>query len=438
MRIDDQTLSDLAIFRPAGVGRSLFDLIDKTRSHGGSLVLAEMIRNPPSSREEILDIQSSVRFIHDLGLRFPDWSRALSDAARYAGLTWDVASNRSGPLLYLEAYWVSVRYREMLEDVRLGLRALQAIQSGIPELLRGILTDSSPVSLSGLAARIKETSLSLGELPGVSRGWKDLVLDSGLRKGAKDQLGLLLKSLYEMDALFAMAEATRTLGFSFPEILDTEEFLLEGEGLFHPFLESPVENPLRLGPSGPLLLLTGPNMAGKTTFLKSIGIAALLAHAGMGVPAKALRLGHLDALYSSISASDDIDSGLSHFMTEVLRIREVTEAAARGEHVLAVLDEVFRGTNLKDSIEASELVLAGLCRSRGSGFVVSTHVLEIAERLGSCPVVYAHFSGSLQDGRPDFDYLLRPGVSDQRLGLHLLRQSGIPELLGKISAANKS
>jgi DNA mismatch repair ATPase MutS len=257
--------------------------------------------------------------------------------------------------------------------------------------------------------------------------------DRHLRYSHKADFARFFDLLSDLDALCGMAEVTRERGFCFPDIVAEDRFRLDGEGLFHPFLERPVGNPVRLTGEETLFFLTGPNMAGKTTYLKTVAVCAYLAHVGMSVPARAFRISVLDALFTSLSPEDDLRRGLSFFMAEVERVREVAEAAVEGARILALFDEVFKGTNVKDALDASRRVILGFSRARASGFIFASHLTELAEDLqAQRGVRFGHFEGEVIDGRAVYDFRLTPGVSSQRLGLHLLAEAGVPDLLASL------
>jgi len=239
--------------------------------------------------------------------------------------------------------------------------------------------------------------------------------------------------LYDLDALMAMAAAMGEKGLAFPDLAEGPDFILDGEGVFHPFLRNPVGNPVKVTGEKGLVFLTGPNMAGKTTYLKATAVSAFLAHLGMGVPAERLRFSPLDALYSGLSPEENLREGLSYFMAEVRRVRVIAEAVASGRRTFVVFDEVFRGTNVMDALDASRLVIRGFANCRTSGFIFSSHLVALAEDLNQEPSVqFAFFDGKIQDNRALFEFRLKEGVSGQRFGLQLLEQEGLPELLGSL------
>jgi DNA mismatch repair ATPase MutS len=179
-----------------------------------------------------------------------------------------------------------------------------------------------------------------------------------------------------------------------------------------------------------MLFLTGPNMAGKTTYLRSCGIALYLAHLGMGVPARSFRFSPCQRMFTSISVHDNVRSGVSFFRAEALRVKAIAQSLSEGFRVVALLDEPFMGTNLKDALDASRAILESFAHKEGSVFLVSSHLIELGDHMiATGRVDCQHFEAHEHEGRLRFEYLLRPGVSTQRLGMRVLREEGIFMLL---------
>ena len=232
-----------------------------------------------------------------------------------------------------------------------------------------------------------------------------------------------------------MASAANSLAWTFPELIDSPDFLLEAEGVFHPFVENPVPNPARLSGGEPLVFLTGPNMAGKTTYLRAVAILVHLTQTGMPVPAASARLTPVEALFTSLNPSDNLKAGVSFFVAEVMRVKAAASLLAEGRRALVLFDEVFKGTNVKDALEASAEVITGFAKARRSGLIFSSHLSELVEVLRHNPAIrFCCFDGEIVKGSPSYSYELREGVSDKRFGLLLLREAGIPELIARISA----
>jgi DNA mismatch repair protein MutS len=173
-------------------------------------------------------------------------------------------------------------------------------------------------------------------------------------------------------------------------------------------------------------------MAGKTTYLRAFATALYLAHLGMGVPASSFRFVPAQRLFSSISLNDDLSGGVSYFRAEALRVKAVAKAVADGYRVVALMDEPFKGTNVKDAYDASLAIMERFATREDCLFMFSSHLIELSEQLSAVDQIdCCYFDAEEREERLRFDYLLRPGVSNQRLGMRVLREEGIFELLDR-------
>ncbi len=244
-----------------------------------------------------------------------------------------------------------------------------------------------------------------------------------------------LEALGELEALAALAAlAHGEPGWAFAELREDGDRELVGSGLAHPLLAAGqrVANDVRVGPPGTFLLVTGSNMSGKSTLLRALGANAVLAQAGAPACAAALRLPPL-RLATSILVEDSLAAGVSFFMAELLRLKQVVDEAGRARRedrvLLYLLDEVLRGTNSEERREAVRRVLGHLLEAGAIG-ALSTHDLE----LGALPRIAAaavpvHFRETVHPpGAPrpmTFDYRLRPGLATTRNALRLLAAVGL-------------
>jgi DNA mismatch repair ATPase MutS len=157
----------------------------------------------------------------------------------------------------------------------------------------------------------------------------------------------------------------------------------------------------------------------------------------MGVPASAMSFVPAERLFSSLSLSDDLRSGISYFRAEALRAKAVAQAIADGYRVVALMDEPFKGTNVKDALDASLAILERLATKLDCLFMFSSHLIELSEQLSNKDQIDCrYFEAEEGEGRLSFDYLLREGVSNQRLGMRVLEEEGVFELLDR-SVADK-
>jgi len=174
-------------------------------------------------------------------------------------------------------------------------------------------------------------------------------------------------------------------------------------------------------------------MAGKSTFMKSLGIAVYLAHMGFPVAASSMEFAVLDGLFTTINLADNLGLGASHFYAEVLRVKKVAEELNRGRNLLVIFDELFRGTNVKDAYEATIAITGAFASKRNSIFVISTHIIEAGEVLREqCDNIGFVFLPTRMDGhRPVYTYQLERGITDDRHGMVIIRNEGILDILEK-------
>jgi len=237
-----------------------------------------------------------------------------------------------------------------------------------------------------------------------------------------------LEAVGECEALAALAiYRFEHADHSFPELIDqAKPPVYEAEQLAHPLLprEQAVPNDLRLGATQ-LMVVSGSNMSGKTTLLRTVGVNGVLALAGGPVRAKFLRLSPV-AIGGTLRVQDSLLAGRSRFYAEILRVKQLVEIARRSVPLLFLMDELFHGTNSHDRVECAHGVLEFLIDFRAIG-IVTTHDLALAaigEHVGS-RAVNVHFEDQMVDGELSFDYRLRSGNATHGNALALMHAVGL-------------
>lgn len=234
------------------------------------------------------------------------------------------------------------------------------------------------------------------------------------------------EALGELEALLSIAAyAYECPDDPFPALAEQGP-LFDAKGLAHPLLgESAVRNDLRLESSRPLLMLTGSNMSGKSTLLRSIGVAAAMAMAGAPVRARFLALSPM-AIGSNIRVHDSIQEGKSRFYAEIVRLKELMAACNEGP-LLFLLDELLHGTNSHDRRIGAEAVIRALI-AQGAVGLVTSHDLALADMVGAMngKAENVHLQDDLRDGALVFDYTLKPGVVQKSNALALMQAVGLP------------
>jgi len=247
------------------------------------------------------------------------------------------------------------------------------------------------------------------------------------RADAGSEAGGWLRAVGEFEALCSLAAfAFENPDDCFPE-LEPGAAIFVADGLGHPLLSraSCVRNDLELGGSLRLLLVSGSNMSGKSTLLRSVGVNAVLAQAGATVRARRLRISPL-RVGASLTVGDSLAQGTSRFYAEISRLRAIAALGEASVPLLFLLDEILHGTNSHDRRIGAEGVIRSLLAGEGIG-LVTTHDLalaEIAEDLGS-RAANVHFEDRIDGGRMVFDYKLRRGVVDKSNALSLMRELGL-------------
>jgi DNA mismatch repair ATPase MutS len=428
MFLDSGTLRDLEILPTATTrGMTVWQLIDRTRSRAGRDALRQRIDSAAQSEHDIVALQHAHQSIASCAASYRtalDRS-ALDVVEEYLKGSWQLPADMG------RFVWRRRWHRDYLRDVALGQLRIRGLLLAAAELQRLLTaTDSAVlVALAGQISNLLDTSqardllrLSSKESSRDRRAFDQLARDRG-----KAVISGFIECLGKVESLWSVAAATLEHGWSYP----CPARRLAVRGLFHPFLGPlSVRNDLEIARDVRVGFVTGPNMAGKTTFMKSVAVAILLAHIGSGVPATSMEFPVVGTVFSSIDISDNLSAGESFYLAEVRRIRAL--ATALGEHrsALAVIDEPFRGTNVHDATEATLAMLTHLAALPIGLVLVASHVSEVVSAIRDDPrILLIHFSADITDDGPRFDYKLRDGVSTQRLGMTLLKQERVIELL---------
>jgi MutS-like protein len=241
-------------------------------------------------------------------------------------------------------------------------------------------------------------------------------------------IGQWMAAVGEFEALCSLASFAYERDHAvFPDLAEGSEPRFEARALVHPLLpqEEAVANDAALGGPLRLWIVSGSNMSGKSTLLRSVGLNTVLAWAGAPVTAEHLSVSRL-RIGASMRTSDSVLDHRSRFYAEISRLRDVMELARAGNPTLFLLDELLSGTNSHDRRIGAEALIRGLVE-RGALGMVTTHDLALAEIAGSLDgrAVNVHFEDHLEGGEMRFDFRLRPGVVTRSNALALMRAVGL-------------
>jgi len=247
----------------------------------------------------------------------------------------------------------------------------------------------------------------------------------------KSRHGVFLNKWF--DSLAEIDELSSFAGFAFahPEAIfpkiSESDFELVATNMKHPFLESKkcVGNGINIEGLGQFRIITGANMAGKSTYLRTVGINLALAMTGSPVLANSFVFTPVD-LFTGIKTSDSLQDGESYFFAELKRLKEIISHLEKGETLFVVLDEILRGTNSADKQKGSKALITQLLNLKASG-LIATHDLALGELAGLFPknVKNQRFEVEIEDNELKFDYLLKEGVSQNLNATFLMKKMGI-------------
>ncbi len=246
-----------------------------------------------------------------------------------------------------------------------------------------------------------------------------------------DVLGALQRcasGLAELDVLACFGERARTLGMTRPEICETP--CIEIEGGRHLVVEQVIDSPfiandLSLDAQRRLLVITGPNMGGKSTYMRQAALIVILAHIGSFVPADKLRVGPIDRIFTRIGASDDLAGGRSTFMVEMTETATILNNAT--EHSLVLMDEIGRGTSTFDGLSLAWAAAHHMGEKAKAFTLFATHYFELtalSQELPNCGNV--HLDATEHNGQLVFLHAVKPGPANQSYGLQVASLAGVP------------
>lgn len=423
---DKQTLDDLNLlgkYKPYAI----YSLFNKVKTTGGERLLENMFRQPLSDPEEINGRSGMFQYFGHKALDLPFDKEQLALAEDYLGgdggnlLATTAGAMRkklSGILTRDEAYGM---LQTGVETVIIVLKSLSGLLDALEE--------DGPFGVS--VCRLKEIVADRRLAPAPLSLRRLAVFDHLFRKVLRREMTQVLEGIYQLDVYLAVSKVAREKGFSYARALPREDMVLRASALRHPGIDRAVANPISLHAESNMLFLTGANMAGKSTFMKSFGIAVYMAHLGFPVAAADMVFSVRDGIYSSINVPDNLHLGYSHFYAEVLRVKTVAEEVSAGKDLVVIFDELFKGTNVKDAYDATLAVTEALSEYRNCLFVISTHIIEVGEdlRRKRDNVQFAYLPTVMEGMIPRYTYKMEQGITSDRHGMLIIENEKILDIL---------
>lgn len=434
MHLDHTTLQDLSFHSGT---QSAFSLIDRCTTQAGTAALKRHVQHPPVSFQALLDYQDAVKF----WMRHSDkWTRLISNGTLvmveqfYESAAAGI--HKPGKLsLTMEALMQKLFNKNRYSYIRFSVTHLVDFLRGC-EALTGLLAYAPPLLVQEELVRMKlitELPLAVSLMAtAADAGQKELIrLSYDARRHLGKQVDQLMACYARLDAMHALATATKAHNWVMPDLLPSENVCFQAQQLYHPLLVQPVAYDIQMSRQQNFLFLTGANMSGKSTLIRAMGVAALLAHLGMGVPASGMKISFLEGIITNMQVADNIFMGESYFYAEVQRMKITAQKLSRNRFHLVLMDELFKGTNVHDAYECSRAVIEGLLHQKHNLMALSTHLNELSTTLQSVPnVLFRYCYTDISDeGQYYFTYELKEGVSTDRIGYLVLKNEGVLNLL---------
>ena len=435
MDIDNTSYNDLNIFHHEEEF-SVFHKLNFTRTVDGRAWLAKFFSNPFSDQKQIDETQEILRAILK---KIEEWPVSISNGTMmvmdkfYDSQIDSIPSSAN----MMNALSYKLFHTADFSLVRYSLSHFADFFRGMNQIIEMFDKPDCPLLLRSFLHRAKDLMNKPAVIELAKRepmkqfSWNEIIhfgnfLKDHYRHSLQD-----LSNLYgRLDAWYSMAFSVRRFNLTFPTFISQPQPLIDAQELFHILLPAPVPYDVHMSKESNFLFLTGANMAGKSTFIKSVGTAVFLAHVGMGVPATNMKLTLFDGLLSNINVVDNIVKGESYFFNEVQRVKSTIVKINNGKKWLVLIDELFKGTNVQDAMKCSSTVIKGLLKIKNSLFILSTHLYEIGQELKEYPnISFKYFETSVKDDQLEFSYQLKDGVSNDRLGYLILKREKVVELL---------
>ncbi|MRG43560.1 DNA mismatch repair protein [Chitinophaga sp. SYP-B3965] len=406
---DKQTLDDLNLIGKYN-NSSILHLFRGVKTRGGEKQLEQMFQFPLTDAEAINHRSSMFRYFGDKAFLFPFTGEQVDVAAAYLSSGGNILQMKLQSYIGLPA-----AYEQLTEGLKATLKLLQTLKTFLQDIDQ---PDWDPVKRTLQNIPVAAAELSLFNL---------LKYDRLIRHKLNREVKEIMQAVYLLDVYISVSAIAVAKGFNYAQALPADKNIIRVTGLYHPRLDKGITNNIAADGNSNVIFLTGANMAGKSTFMKSFGISLYLAHMGFPVAAQKMEFSVKDGIYSSINVPDNLSLGYSHFYAEVLRVKKVAQEVSTGKNLLVIFDELFKGTNVKDAHDATLSVSAAFSENRNCSFIISTHIIEVGEALKeSCNNFQFVYLPTVMNGTvPTYTYKLQEGITEDRHGMMIIENEGI-------------
>lgn len=434
MLADKTTLTDLSIFE-SDEELSIFHHLNHTHTNQGKEFLRYILNHPLPTVDAITDIQQLIKHLQLISSQLPTTitNGTLMVIEKFYDTPIDSYPKSNS---FVESFIYTILNKDDYSISKYSLEHIIVFIKGMAQL-SSLLQSTNSTTLNNwyntiqiiLSHNLVKSLLQVTTEKNL-QPTEVLYFAPFLRKHFKNYIFELIDIYSQLDAYLSLAKVSTKHNYTFPIIQNSTTPYLQAIALYHPLLQTPIGYDIGLTKENNFLFLTGANMAGKSTFIKAVGVSVYLAHIGMAVPAQHMKLSLFDGILSNIHVSDNIIKGESYFFNEVQRIKNTIQKISDGKKWLILIDELFKGTNVQDAMKCSIAVIEGLCKLNNALFVLSTHLYEIAEDVKKYNnIQFKYFETSVQNNQLVFSYELKQGISNDRIGYLILQREGVVQLL---------
>ncbi len=441
--LDKQTIKDLEIFAEKSTANSISKFYNQTKTFGGKSYLYQLMKQPTNAIHELRQRTELIQFLQDTGFELKINGGQFEFIQHYRRL--NIAPLRNN---FVDAFLQNLSYRINPSNnyyiIKSGVQQLVYLFVHLKERLETLDETNLPAKLVSFQKNVKaivdHPDFNLLNKKRLKITYSRLNgFDNLFRKKYKNQLQEIIESIFCLDCYISIAKVAKQKNLTLPEYTDSKTPTLAIEEFYHPLLDHAVPYSIEFDQATNLCFLTGPNMAGKSTLLKSVGLSVYLAHIGFPIPAKKMKTTVYNGIVTTINMTDDINLGYSHFYSEVNRIKETILKIKHKKNLFVIFDELFRGTNVKDAFDGSRLIIQAFANIPGSTFFISTHITEVADKVKDSPhIQFKFFDSKLVDNVPTYEYKLEDGISHERLGMYILKNEKIIDILESMTSTTAS
>ncbi|MBU2525827.1 MAG: hypothetical protein KKC03_04420 [Bacteroidetes bacterium] len=414
------------------IEKEILPLFDYTHNRFSKKTLCNILQEPLSSVEDIITRQNILKGFLQNNPILENYSYTVSYLYEvHDFLTNQIIENLSEKKLRYRLFASKHKkseYKSKFIQMLLFFHRLQSLY--FSRLKTGLFPESYKTTINRLyqfldGILIKEYEVLIREYKLKDKHIIELsaVISNKISNG---EISVFWKDFFEFEAYLSVSQGIFANKFSFPNFTENNFSL---EGFYHPVLKKPITNSFQTNKT--VIVLTGPNMSGKSTLLKAVSLCVYLGHLGLAVPALKAEMPFYSGFSIQINHNDDIQNGYSHFMSEVMNLKSVVEEVILGRNQFAVFDELFSGTTVEDAYEILTTTIKGLSKFKDSIFFISTHLQQLKEmqHLNNANVSTFYIDCEMVDNSPIFTYKLKKGWSDLSVGKILFDKEGLNEML---------